>query len=152
MLRFSHESNSHTPGRYNDGIPMTFFRLLPCALFAPFLCAQCVQFPAGIVPFSSISYVSAANSSGEQLVVGTLSGGLNTLAQLPPAEFLNQAYCNPPIELAPGQFYPNVFVPGVKERAGDFSAFAGFLFNPTNNQPYPGGIIPANQLNVVYAF
>jgi hypothetical protein len=29
----------------------------------------CVSFPAGFVPFSSISYVTAANPSGDHLVV-----------------------------------------------------------------------------------
>jgi uncharacterized protein (TIGR03437 family) len=113
--------------------------------------AQCSTFPANLIPFSSVTYVTASNAAGDQLVVGALAGGVNTLGQLPIPSAANQIYCDA-VQLAPGQFFPNVYVPSTQERSGNFSAFGGVLLNPTNGQPYPGGIIPANQLNTVYAF
>lgn len=37
--------------------------------------STCVNFPAGFIPFSSISYVTAANSNGDHLVVGVPAAG-----------------------------------------------------------------------------
>ena len=117
--------------------------LLPCALFA-----DCLKFPANLVPLASVSYVTAANSAGDHLVVGALAGGASALnalaAQIP--------VCDAQVQLAPQQFYPNVYVPTKAEISGNFSAFAGLLLNPSNNQPFPGGIIPAAQLGLVFAF
>ncbi len=114
--------------------------------------SQCLNFPAGVIPFSTISYVTAANSSGDQLVVGALAGGLNTLAALPLPDTTNELYCDSSVQLAPGQYYTSVYVPSAAERSGNFSAFAGLLVNPANNQPYPGGMIPSNQLGQIFAF
>jgi len=99
--------------------------------------ADCLNFPSTLVPLSSVSYVTAANSSGDQLVVGILAGGLNTLSQFGLPDSTNQVYCDAAVQLAPGQFYPNVYVPTTLERSGNFSAFAGLLVNPATNQPYP---------------
>ena len=135
------------------------YRFLCCAAFAvaPASFAQCLTFPANLIPLTAVSYVTAANSSGDQLVVGALTGGLNTISQLPLPDYTNELYCDPPVQLAspqlaPGQYYPNVYVPSAAERSGNFSAFAGLLVNPANNQPFPGGIIPASLLGQVYAF
>ena len=37
--------------------------------------SNCISFPAGFIPFSSISYVTAANSAGDHLVVGVPAPG-----------------------------------------------------------------------------
>src|SRR5712691_8464889 len=83
----------------------------------------CLNFPAGLVPLSSVAYVTAANSAGDHLVVGALSGGLNALSQIPVPAATNQLFCE--VQLAPQQFYANVYLPTAAERSGDFSAFAG---------------------------
>ena len=60
----------------------------------------CLDFPAGLIPLSSIAYVTAANSAGDRLVVGALANGMNTLAQLPGPTGTNQLFCESPIQLA----------------------------------------------------
>jgi uncharacterized protein (TIGR03437 family) len=122
-----------------------------CAVLAARAFAACAAFPEGLIPLTSVTYVTAANSSGDQLVVGALAGGVNTLSRLPLPTEANQTYCEP-VELAPGQFYPNVYVPTQEERTGNFAAFSGLLINPTNGRPYDGGVIPPGQLPGVYPF
>ncbi len=126
--------------------------LLALALCAPAIFGQSTDFPANLIPLASVSYVTAANSAGDQLVVGTLAGGLNTLAQLPLPDSVNQMYRDAAVQLAPNQFFAGAYAPTAAERTGNFSAFAGLLVNPATNQPYPNGIIPLNQLGTVYAF
>ena len=128
-------------------------RLIQFAFLAGAILAQAygqstrVNFPAGFVPFSSISYVTAANSAGDHLVVGVPTPGLLSLMNsVPPAAFANQMFCDAQVQLGPQQFYPNVYVPSDAERAGNFSAFAGLLVSPGNGQPYQNGVIPASQL------
>src|SRR5580698_1161135 len=91
-----------------------------------------VTFPAGFIPFSSIYYVTAADSAGDHLVVGVPAPGfLSTLsASVPPGVSTNQMYCDAQVQLAPGQFYPNVYIPTAAELAGNFNAFTGLLVNP----------------------
>jgi uncharacterized protein (TIGR03437 family) len=113
--------------------------------------ADCVSFPPNLIPFTSISYVTASNSSGDQLVVGTVAGGANTISQLPLPSLTNQTFCGN-LELAPGQFYANTYVPTTDERGGNFSAFNGLLIDPVNSQPFTGGVIPAARLNSIFAF
>jgi hypothetical protein len=74
--------------------------------------STCVNFPAGFVPFSSISYVTAANSAGDHLVVGVPAPGALSLinASVPLSAFTNQMFCDAQVQLAPQQFYPNVYV------------------------------------------
>lgn len=117
--------------------------------------SACITFPAQLVPFASISYVTAANSAGDHLVVGALAGGtsgLSAIAKVPLPAVLNQTFCDAQVQLAPRQFYPNVYVPTAAERAGMFSAFAGLLVDPASNLPYPNGVIPATILGSVYAW
>jgi uncharacterized protein (TIGR03437 family) len=88
-------------------------------------------------------------------VVGALAGGpsgLTAIANIPLPSVLNQTFCDAQVQLAPTQFYPNVYVPTAAERAGIFSAFAGLLLDPASNQPYPNGVIPATILGSVYAW
>ncbi len=114
--------------------------------------STCANFPANFVPFASVAYVTTANSAGDHLVVGPLAGGVNSLGNVSLPASTNQTYCDAQVQLAPQQFYPNVYVPTQAERNGNFSAFAGLLVDPANNQPYSGGIIPPNQLGAVFAW
>jgi hypothetical protein len=50
------------------------------------------------------------------------------------------------IELAPGQFFDDVYVPTALERTGNFSDFTGLLIDPLTGNPFSGGIIPANRI------
>src|SRR5881394_459651 len=105
-------------------------------LFATCAFAQntCVDYPQGVFPFSSVAYVTGANSAGDHLVVGLLNGP-NAAVPIPIATQTNQLFCDPFIALAPQQFYSNVYVPTVTERNQNFSPFAGLLVDPINNQP-----------------
>lgn len=115
--------------------------------------SACIPFPSGFIPFTSISYVTAANSAGDHLVVGVPSPGLfEALANLPLPGFANQTFCDTQVQLAPGQYYPSVYVPTADESGGNFSAFAGLLVDPGTNQPYPNGIIPSGALASVFAW
>ena len=107
--------------------------LLRIAVFAGLIFARaygqstCVSFPAGFIPFSSISYVTAANSAGDHLVVGVPAPGALSFiaANIPAPAFTNQTFCDAQVQLAPQQFYPNVYVPTAAEVGGNFSAFSG---------------------------
>ena len=126
--------------------------LVAASFFGPALSAQCVNFPASYIPLSSVRYVTAANPSGDHLVVGALAGGVSALnAQLPLPTSTNETFCDSQVQLAPQQFYPNVYVPTAQEISGNFAPFAGLLLDPVNNLPFAGGIIPANQVGSVYA-
>ncbi len=113
----------------------------------------CVPFPSGFIPFTSINYVTAANYNGDHLVVGAPSPGLlEALANLPLPAFANQTFCDAQVQLAPGQYYPSVYVPTADESGGNFSAFSGLLVDPATNLPYPNGIIPSGALSTVFAW
>jgi uncharacterized protein (TIGR03437 family) len=115
-----------------------------------------INFPANLIPFASVNYVTSANAAGDHLVVGVLTGGPNGLnainANVPLPSVMNQAFCDAQVQLVLQQYYPNVYVPTAAERAGAFSAFTGLLVNPANNQPFPNGTIPAGLLGSVYAW
>ncbi len=113
-----------------------------------------MSFPSGFIPFSSISYVTAADSAGDHLVVGVPAPGALRLiaANIPAPAFTNQTFCDAQVRLAPGQSYPNVYVPTPAEVSGNFSAFTGLLTNPSTGQPYAGGVIPSSQLTSVFAW
>ncbi len=118
----------------------------------------CLSFPlqgSQGIPFASIAYVTPANFAGDHLIVGSLLSGASEVsaikAAIPPPAFQNQTFCGQ-VQLAPGQYYANVYVPTAAELSGNFGAFAGLLVNPANNQPYPSGIIPAAQLGTVFAW
>ncbi len=128
------------------------------ALLSPAAFGQntCVNFPSQEgIPFASIATVTAANNAGDHLVVGALPGGTSGLSavnnNLPSPAFTNQTFCGQ-VQLAPQQYYSNVYVPTASERAGVYSAFAGLLVDPSTKQPYPNGVIPATVLGAVYAW
>jgi uncharacterized protein (TIGR03437 family) len=114
----------------------------------------CVNFPAGFVPFSSISYVTAANSAGDHLVVGVPAPGALSLinASIPLPASTNQTFCDAQVQLGPQQLYPNVYIPTVAELTGNFSAFAGLFVNAATGVPYPNGQVPAGQLANLFAW
>jgi uncharacterized protein (TIGR03437 family) len=135
-------------------------RLTRFGLLAGLILAQaygqstCVPFPAGFVPFSSINYVTTADAAGDLLVVGApAEGALSTInADIPLPAFANQFFCDAQVQLAPQQFYPNVYVPTAAERSGDFNAFNGLLVSPFNGQPFANGVIPQTLLESVFAW
>jgi len=113
---------------------------------------SCVSFPAGFVPFSSISYVTPADAAGDHLVVGVPApGAVNMIASLPLPASANQMFCDAEVQLAPQQFYPGVYVPTAAEQAGNFSAFSGLLVN-ASGQVIPGGIIPFSLQGTLFAW
>jgi uncharacterized protein (TIGR03437 family) len=116
--------------------------------------STCVNFPAGFVPFSAISYVTAADSGADHLVVGVPAAGALAFinANIPLPAFTNQTFCDAQVQLAPGQYYPNVYVPTSAEVSGNFSAFSGLLTIPGTSTPYAGGIIPPSELTNVFAW
>src|SRR5437016_7819005 len=84
----------------------------------------CANFPVNFIPFASVAYVTAANSAGDHLVVGPLSGGVSSLGNVPLPASTDQTYCDAQVQLAPQQFYSNVYVPTMAERPGDSGAIA----------------------------
>src|SRR5215831_18979214 len=91
----------------------------------------CTSFPAGVVPFLMIHYISDTNSEGDRLVVGEMgspSRGLAIKEQIPLASSAKQKFCGL-VEMAPGLFM-EAYVPTQQELNGDFSAFGLSLFDP----------------------
>ena len=102
--------------------------------------STCVTFPSGFIPFSSISYVTAANPAGDHLVVGVPApGALSAIGNNVPAPaFVNQTFCDGQVQLAPQQFYPNVYVPTAAELEQHFRTVAQATALPImlyNNPP-----------------
>ena len=113
----------------------------------------CAHFPANYIPFSTVFYTTDANSQGDRLVVGELAGDATGLAQVQAISVpnaANQQFCQQ-VQLAPG-LWVNAYVPTPLESTGQFPDFQGLLVNPVANQPYPGGVIPANALGAVFAW
>ena len=112
------------------------------------------SFPAFFVPFTSVYYVSAPNAAGDRLLVGSLPAANLTAIQqqIPLPSAANQQFCSK-VMLAPN-YTLNAYVPTASERLGDFSAdgFGAAFIDPTKNQPFPGGVIPPNELGTVYAW
>ncbi len=110
-------------------------------------------FPAGFVPFTSIDSVSRPLSNGDRLVLGnSYLAAISTIQAIPLPSSPNEVFANTSIELAPGQFFANVYVPTAQDRVGDYSQFNGLLIDPLTGLPFPGGIIPVSRLFGLYAF
>src|SRR5262249_23605925 len=94
------------------------------------------------------------NGVGDHLVVGVPAPGLQAAiaANLTTPAFLNQTFCDSQVQLAPQQYFSNLYVPTAPELGGAFPTFAGLLVDPTTNRPYSGGVIPSNQLSTVFAW
>jgi uncharacterized protein (TIGR03437 family) len=114
-------------------------------------CLSNAAIPSGYVPFSEVHSVSAANASGDRVVLGKSTVALYLqMTSLPMPETPNQRFCEP-VQLAPN-FFAITYVPTAQERNGDFSPFAGLLIDPAANQPFPGGKIPANRLGAIFGW
>ena len=111
----------------------------------------CVAFPAGFVPFSSVSSVSKPDSAGDLAAVGSMSAANFTTYQgLPLPAAANQQFCGT-VFLATA--VPAIaYVPTAAERTGNFSPFAGLLTDPASGQPFPGGIIPTSRIPATLAW
>src|SRR5579862_1516430 len=122
--------------------------LLATTALQIFAQSNCVNFPANFTPFSSIYCVTGANAAGDHLVVGVPSPGLQQAiaANVPAPVFTNQTFCDAQVQLAPQQYFSNVYVPAAAELGGGFPAFTGLLVDPATNQPYSGGVIPPAKL------
>ncbi|MCI0420101.1 MAG: hypothetical protein L0387_28385 [Acidobacteria bacterium] len=109
----------------------------------------CAPFPAGVVPFAMLHYISAPNSAGDRLMAGEMGGRIKE-GQIPLPSFPNQRFCGS-VQMAPGLFV-EAYVPTQRELGGDFSAFGVPLdpatrrFNLTTGEfhmdPFPGNLIP----------
>jgi hypothetical protein len=103
------------------------------------------SFPVTVlgVPFASVSYTTAPNAYGDQLVVGIINASalaaISNTNQVPLPDFYNKLYGGQ-VELAPG-VYATAYVPTAAERLGNFADFAGLLIDPTNNTPFDNGNI-----------
>src|SRR5262245_48253665 len=128
----------------------------------------CAPFPAGVVPFPMLHYISEANIYGDRFVVGELGGRLKK-DQIPLPAFYNQRFCGP-VELAPGLLM-EAYVPSVGERTGyvpfvpstPFVAFSpnSWWFDTKYGEfdwdTFPGNLIPPVQIvdqeaGAVYGF
>jgi len=118
---------------------------------------SCLARLPAIIPFDSFFYVSDANADGDRLVVGVPATDLQaSLAQVPLPGEPNEQFCER-VQLCPGVF-ADAYVPTAEERKGRFAAFATQLVDPTSVDPthppvtFPGGVIPANRLDQVFAW
>lgn len=108
----------------------------------------CVEFPAGILPFTRVYYSSDADAAGDRLVVGSPAMTLKTLGSLiPQATVFDQQYCDQ-VELAPG-VSASAYVPSADELNGIFRDFAGVFQDPFPGSPNPivNGVIPAVRID-----
>jgi hypothetical protein len=122
------------------------------------LAQTCAAFPAGVVPFLMIHYISSTNSEGDRLLVGEMgspSRGLAVKEQIPLASSAKQKFCGS-VEMAPGLLM-EAYVPTQQELSGDFSAFGISLLDPVTTRfdfssgeflrdPFPGNKIPPDRL------
>ncbi len=110
---------------------------------------SCMPLNVQGIPFDSIYAIAGPNSAGDLLVVGHPAPGFLQFLQnfpLPNVGDGSQQICSP-VQLAPG-VYANAYIPTPDERNGTFSAFAGLLLDPANNnQPFPGGIIDPSRFD-----
>jgi hypothetical protein len=115
----------------------------------------CLPFPAGVVPFTTIFYVTR-DSAGDIFVVGGRpNGGIVTALSLVPLPNVtgNEQFCSP-VTLETNYTVP-AYVPSAAERNGIFTAYAGLvLTDPNNGQPFPGGgnIIPTDRIDSIFAW
>jgi uncharacterized protein (TIGR03437 family) len=120
-------------------------------MVTPPICKPNSVLPSGFRPFSQVYYLTGANAGGDRLVVGVMPPAQRQLLDaVPLPDQLNQRFCDP-VELAPG-LLALAYVPTANERNGDFNSFVGLLLDPANNQPFPGGLIPANRLGDPHAW
>jgi hypothetical protein len=99
-----------------------------------------------------VALADAQIGQPDRLLVGSMSlasfGAIS--ANIPLPAFPNQKFCSV-VTLGPNTVVW-AYVPTNAERSGNFSAFAGQLLDPSSNQPFPGGVIPASLLPAVFAW
>ncbi len=118
---------------------------------------SCLALLPKIIPFDSLFYISDANADGDRLVVGVPATDLHaSLATFPLPGEPNEQFCER-VQLCPG-VYADAYVPTAEERQGGFATFATLLIDPATVDPthpptaFPGGVIPANRLDQVFAW
>jgi hypothetical protein len=126
--------------------------------------AAAIPFPSDIIPFTSIaSYTKGLE--GDVLVLGYTNPNLESaLAAVPFPSSTGEKFSNASIELAPGVFVSNLFVPTEAQRKGDFSTFDAAIIDPTTmaardgqlvGLPFVANYIPTSRLfgdNGLFAF
>lgn len=117
--------------------------------------AASIPFPPSLIPFNSIANETAKDSNGNMLVLGyTNVALLPAPVSIPFPSSPNEVFSGT-VELAPGIFFSNVFIPTPAQRSGDFSAFSQPLIDPTTNTAFPRNLIPTSRLfgnNGLFAF
>ncbi len=70
-----------------------------------------------------------------------------------PTSTTNQQFSNNLVQLAPGQYFSNVYLLSPAELSGNFSDILPLqLIDPTTNLPFPNNIVPASRLGSFFAF
>lgn len=125
-----------------------------------------ISFPSGFVPFSSIYYISPPDANGNQLVEGNLTdfdpgfgSGFAGIESITPGA-PDQQFSDALIQLAPGQWFSNVYVPTAAELKGNFQALPFPIFDPMTGVPgsgqgmraFAGNNIPESRLPGLFAF
>jgi hypothetical protein len=127
-------------------LPICFLGLAASSLASP------VYFPVGFVPFTSIYYVSGVDSSGDRLIEGNMT--INSYAEIesltPSAS--NQQFADASVQLAPGRYFSNVYIPTANELQGNFMDVPLAVYDPINNTPFAYNIVPLDRLFYLFAF
>jgi hypothetical protein len=105
--------------------------------------ASCAPYPAGFVPFTSVSSLSFPNSVGDQLLQGSLFqanasdplANFKAMNNLPLPAGPDQKFCGS-VQLAAG-YSVQAYVPTAAERNGDFRGFGEPLIDPISGFPRP---------------
>ncbi len=115
--------------------------------------ADPTSFPSELLPFSEIYQISGSDANGDRLIEGLLTEeGFEWLFFNMTPSPVNQQFSNQLIQLAPGQYFSNVYIPTAAEVGGDFSRVSLQVFDPLVGLPFPGNIIPRSLLGGVFAF
>jgi hypothetical protein len=174
LVIFSKGHNGHAGATQSwDFLHRMVARCALCAslcLFASNFVATAapISFPAGFVPFSSIYYIAGPDANGNRLVEGTLTDfvpgfgyfyGFSGVESITPGA-PGQQFSDALIQLAPGQWFSNVYVPTAAELEGNFQAVSFPIFDPLSGNPvtgqgrspFAGNVIPKDRLLDVFAF
>lgn len=110
----------------------------------------CVPFPEDIIPFASVSQITAPDSSNDRFVIGNLSEqGRELIQRLPGPSAPNQQYCEP-VQLAPGLFVDAyVLTAADKNAMGENSQGVRWRIKAGNDAPHTT-LLLANNLAYSY--
>ena len=111
-----------------------------------------VFFPAGFVPFTSIYSISRPDANGDRIVEGASTLATFFVLQSLPTSASNQQFSDASIQLAPGQFFSNVYLPSAAELQGDFSDIPIPVIDPFAGVPFVANIIPKSRLADLFVF